>query len=115
MSEEEARKIERETIKQNFTTLWYALRRYRLTTSSFGQIFRRKSNTPPGALVLSLLSVRQISQVIHWGIQQEMKAIEAYKKHQNDTGHSGLTACPVGFISFSHLPLPWSIPRWWSS
>ena len=46
-----------------------------------------------------MLKPRQIiSLAIDWGIQQEPKAIEAYKKHQNDIGHSGLTVCPVGFI-----------------
>ena len=49
--------------------------------------------------MLSLLKLRQIiSPAIDWGIQQEPKAIEAYKKHQNDAGHSGLIVCPVGFI-----------------
>ena len=49
--------------------------------------------------MLSLLKPRQIiSPAIDWGIQQEPKAIEAYKKHQNDAGHSGLIVCPVGFI-----------------
>ena len=67
VSEEEARKIERETREQRFSSLWYSVRRYRLTASSFGEVFRRKSDTAPDAIVLRLLKQRQISSpAIEW-------------------------------------------------
>ena len=99
VSDEEARKIEIETRAQRFSSLWYSVRRYRLTASSFGEVFRRKSDTAPDALVLRLLKQRQISSpAIDWGIEQEPKAIEAYRKYQIDTGHHELIVCPVGFL-----------------
>ena len=81
VSEEAARKIEIETREQRFSSPWYAVRRYRLTASSFGEVFRRKTDTAPDALMLRLLKQRKISSpAIEWGIEQEPKAIEAYSK-----------------------------------
>ena len=75
---EESRKIERETTKC-FSTLWYTVHKYRLTASHFGEVFCRKSDTPPYALVLSLLKPWQLtSPAVDWRIQQEPKAIEEY-------------------------------------
>lgn len=99
VSDEEARKIERDTKEQRFSSLWYSVRRYRLTASSFGEIYRRKRETPPDALVLKLLQQRQISSVaLEWGIQQEPNAVEAYKKYQKNIGHQELSVCAVGFL-----------------
>ena len=105
ISEEEARKIERNTREQRLSSLWYSVRRYRLTASSFGEIFRRRPETIPDALVLKLLQRRQISSpAIEWGVQQEPRAIEAYKTHQHSVGHQELTVCPVGFLVCQEYP-----------
>ena len=98
ISQEEVRKIERNTREQRHSSLWYSVRRYRLTASSFGEIFRRRTDTTPDALVLKLLQRQQISSpAIEWGVQEESHAIEAYKTHQQSNGHPELTVCPAGF------------------
>ena len=33
-----------------------------------------------------------------WGKEHEAKALEAYVKHQQDSGHQGLFACKSGFV-----------------
>ena len=54
--------------KQQFSSLWYDVRKYRLTASNFGEVFNRKPDTPPDALVLRLLQQHQISSpAIEWG------------------------------------------------
>ena len=81
------------------------MRRYRLTASSFGEIFRRRPETIPDALVLKLLQRRQISSpAIEWGVQQEPRAIETYKTHQHSVGHQELTVCPVEFFVCQEYP-----------
>ena len=52
MSEDEIRKVERDTNEQRNSSHWYNARRYRLTPSRFGEVFRRKVDTRPDALVL---------------------------------------------------------------
>ena len=79
--------------------MWYTVRRYRLTASTFGEIFHRKAETSPDALVLRLLQQKQISSpAIEWGVQQEPKAIEAYISYQHSVGHQKLIVSPVGFL-----------------
>lgn len=74
------------------------MRRYRLTASRFGEIFHRKIDTPPDALVMRLLNPSQFtSPATEWGIRHEAKAIQEYIQHQQHNGHDGLTVCSVGF------------------
>lgn len=46
MSDEAIRKVERDTKEQRNLTLWREVRRYRLTASLFGAVFRRQPETP---------------------------------------------------------------------
>ena len=87
----------------NVTPEWFAARRYRITASNFGLIYRRKPDTAPDALVANLLDQRQVtSPAIKWG-EHETKALKTYIQHQHRTGHTELTVCPVGFhVSISH-------------
>lgn len=43
---DKARKIERETREQRLSAAWFAVRRYRLTASRFGDVISRKPTTP---------------------------------------------------------------------
>ena len=104
VSEQRAREIEQATREQRHSPEWYSVRRYRLTASLFGQIYHRKPDTRPDALVLRLIKPRQfMTPAIEWGIKNEALAIEAYTQHQQCNGHNGLTVCKVGFhVSSSH-------------
>ena len=56
VSEHAARAIEQITRDQLLTTYWFNIRRSRITASRFGEVCRRKAETPSDALVLNLLS-----------------------------------------------------------
>ena len=101
---QQAREIESKTRTQRHSPEWFAARRYRITSSIFGLIYNRKPDTPPDALVRTLLEQRQItSAAIKWGIEHESEALKAYEEHQHKAGHTELTVCPVGFhVSTSH-------------
>ena len=104
MSAEKLREIEQNTREQRDSPLWFSVRRYRITASRFGEIFRRRINTPPDRLVLSILEPRSISSVaIDWGVKNESKAIQFYISYQHVQGLDNLTVGPCGFfISESH-------------
>ena len=93
------REIEQNTRGQRNSSLWYSVRRYRITASRFGEIVRRKPDTPPDVLVLSILQPRSFSSAAtEWGIQNEVIAIEAYVSYQHQNGRDGLTVGPCGFL-----------------
>ena len=104
VSEQRAREIERSTINQRCSSLWFEARRYRLTASIFGEIHSRKHETTPDAFVRRILEQPQFtSPATRWGQDHEKIAIEAYQGYQHSNGHAGLTVCPVGFyISSTH-------------
>jgi len=105
MSEEACMAIERDTREQRLSSQWFSVRRYRLTASHFGDIFRRRRETKPDALVLKILHPKQISSAaIDWGVQQESTAIEAYKKQQLHCGNQELTVNSVGFLVNQDYP-----------
>ena len=98
------REVERLTQDQRHSPTWFAVRRYRLTASIFGEIYSRKDDTPPDALVCRILEPKQFSSpATRWGQDQEKNAVAAYKEYHQNSGHAELTVCPVGFyISMSH-------------
>ena len=61
LSEEKLREIEFNTRKQRESNQWYEVRRYRLTSSLFGHVLRRRSDTPPDSLVLRILQPKQFT------------------------------------------------------
>lgn len=61
VTESEARRIEQTTRQQRKSPEWFAARRFRLTSSVFGEIFHRCAETPPDALVVRLIEQRQFT------------------------------------------------------
>ena len=99
MSPEAMRNIELKTKDQHQSLMWHFERRFRITSSSFGDIRRRLESTPPDSLVLRILGIKKFSTVAtQWGKDHEQTALEAYVKHQNSLGHPGLYACKSGFV-----------------
>ena len=104
LSAEKLREIEQTTREQRNSSLWFSVRRYRITASIFGKILHRLSTTSPDSLVLSILEPRSFtSAATTWGIENESKAIEQYISYQHQQRSKELTVGPCGFlISGSH-------------
>lgn len=99
MSDDAISKVERETRDQRLSSLWFSARRYRLTASHFGEVLRRKSETPPDSLVLRILRPKQFSSAAtNWGIENEAIAISKYVEHQSIHGHANLVVSSSGLI-----------------
>ena len=93
MSPHQLREIEQSTREQSQSPLWHSVRRYRITASYFGSIFRRKPTTPPQSLVLQILGAKPFtSAATEW--VKEMKQL-----HLNSTRNLrmilGIMACTI--------------------
>lgn len=96
---EKAREIERNTRDQRSSSLWYYVRRYRLTASIFGQVLSRKSTTAPDSLVLQIIQQKRFSTAaVQHGIDNEQSAVNAYLTKQQGNGHLGVVYAPSGFV-----------------
>ena len=105
LTPEKIREIERETIDQSQSSLWYTARRYRLTASSFGKVFQRLPSTPPDSLVKQLLHPQHFStRATEWGKLHESTALKMYVEHQTGLGHGGLRAVRAGFVVCKEYP-----------
>ena len=60
-SPEQIHEIERNTTMQSQSAQWFAVRKYRITASLFGEVLQRRKETPPDNLVLKILQHRQFS------------------------------------------------------
>ena len=99
------REIEQSTRDQSKSPLWHSVRRYRITASYFGSIFRRKPTTPPESLVLQILGAKPFtSAATEWGKRHESVALEKYKQLQHDSGHHGLYYSLSGFVVSEKYP-----------
>ena len=103
VTEERAREIEQDSREQRNSQLWFNVRRYRLTASHFGDVYRRKPSTPPDSLVLRIINKKSFtSPSTEWGISNEKAAISAYVQFMKSRGHD-IVVCGSGFlISSSH-------------
>ena len=103
VTEEKAREIERDTREQRNSQLWFNVRRYRLTASYFGDVYRRKPSTPPDNLVLRIINRKSFtSAATEWGVANEKAAVNAYVQFMKSRGHD-VVVCSSGFlISQSH-------------
>ena len=105
LSEEKINEVEFNTREQRNSPLWFSARKYRLTASTFGEIFHFQPDTTPDRIVLRLLKGKQFTcPSVQWGIENEPVAIQAYIKHQQTNGHHGLTVDPVGFLISKDYP-----------
>ena len=105
LSDEKIREIELNTREQRESALWFQARRYRITSSLFGQVLRRKEQTPPGSLVLQILQPKQFSTpATQWGVSSESHAREQYIQHQLTCGRDGLIVAPAGFFISKSQP-----------
>ena len=105
LTPEKIREIERETVDQSQSPLWFSARRYRLTASMFGKVLQHLPSTPPDSLVKQLLHPQQFStSATEWGRQQESTALKTYVEHQTSLGHDGLIAVRAGFTICEEYP-----------
>ena len=105
ISEEKCREIERNTRKQNMSSLWFSVRQYRITASLFGSVLTRRTDTPPDNLVLQILQPRSFSTAAtKYGMENEQMAIKEYIDHQNVHGHPELVVSASGFLINTAYP-----------
>ena len=75
VSDEKIREVELNTREQRESSFWFQVRRYRITSSLFGQVLRRKEQTPPDSLVLQILQPKHFStSATQWGVSNESQA-----------------------------------------
>ncbi len=102
VSEGRIREIERSTQDQHRSPAWFNARRYRLTASMFGEVLRRRLDTPPDALVLRIIEPKQfVSPSTEYGKKMESTALEKYKAYKND---QTITVCSAGFVIYKDKP-----------
>ena len=105
------RHVEQSTREQQYSAEWFAIRRYRITASHFGEILHRRRDTPPDRLVLSILMPRKFSSpATTWGIENESRAIQAYIEHIKSCDISELTVGPCGFFICEDHPFLGATP-----
>ena len=96
---DEARQIERETREQRMSSAWFAVRRYCLTASVFGEVMSRRSGTPPDKLVLRILKPTDFtSQAMRYGIDNEEVALTSYIEYQKVSRHPEFLVTKSGFL-----------------
>ncbi len=98
-SEDKVRQIERDTQQQRHSSLWYSVRRYRITASLFGTVLSHRDSTRPDNLVLRIIQPKQFSTPsTQHGVCMEHVAVRKYAEYQHLHGHPNLTVCSSGFI-----------------
>ena len=104
VSRERVQDIERSTREQRHSSLWFSARRYRITSSVFGSVFKRRPDTPPDNLVLSIIQPRNFSSAAtQYGIENEPNAIREFVAYQQSHEHPLLSVSACGFlISYQH-------------
>ena len=102
---EKCREIEQNTREQSQSSLWYSVRRYRITASYFGLTRRWLPTTPPQYLVLQVLGASSFSsQATEWEKKNEPIALQQYVQHQRSKGHDGLYCCSSGLVVSEQYP-----------
>ena len=97
--------IERDTRDQRHSALWYWLRRYRITSSMFGEVLHRKVQTPPDSLVLKIIQQKRFtSAATEWGILNKPVAIQQYINYQRAHGHESLVVTTSGLLVIERHP-----------
>ena len=95
----ELRRIEQDTRDQSRSSLWFSQRKYRITSSFFGEIFKRLPSTPPHHLVLRIIDPKPFNcAATEWGKTHEACALEAYRNHHHKNGNTDLVTSSAGFV-----------------
>ena len=93
-----AREIERNTCEQRLSPLWFSVRRYRLTSSLFGSVLRRRLDTFPDSLILRIIQPKRFfSHATQYGVENEQQALTEYVTYQQTHTHHDLTVSPSDF------------------
>ena len=81
--------IEQNTRHQSEYSLWHQQRKLRVTASNFGRVAKRRSTTPVGNLVKSLLYSKTFStEATRWGSTDEDEAKHRYLEYLRTVGHA---------------------------
>ena len=78
--------IEKSTLQQSENVEWFNERRKRLTSSNFGAVINRRANIFPKTIIKKVLcsnKFNKIPQSCKWGLDNEPRVVEQYKKLQN--------------------------------
>lgn len=80
--DQKMREIEQSTRDQSQSSLWYSVRRYRITASHFGDVYRRLPTTPPQSLVLRILEPKRFfSEATEWGKSMKTLLFKSISKN----------------------------------
>ena len=111
LSAEEITKIEIATRNQASSQVWHQLRAGRLTSSHFGDVFRRKACTKPDNLLKVVMGYQEVPDNVHvaWGTKKEVAARRAYLLHMQPN-HAGISVRTSGLIVSEDLPYLASSP-----
>ena len=99
ISTHESALVEKATRNQRECTEWYRQREGRLTASSFHDVFVRKNQSDPVALVKKLLTRKSLTFVpaIKWGIDSEDIARQDYV-HKMKASHQDFECTQAGLV-----------------
>ena len=105
LSEDDIRKVEQETRKQQESEKWHELRRKRLTASNFGRVRTLSRSTRPDALLKQILYPKSLDNLpaIKWGQENEAGAVAAYIEFQQQNKEN-IVVTKSGFCISSANP-----------
>ena len=84
------------------SSLWFSVRRYRITSSLFGSVLTRRADTPPDSLVLCIIQPKRFcTAATKYDIENEQVVIKEYVTHQNTHGASGFINSAYPFLGAS--------------
>ena len=87
------------------SSLWLSMKRFRITSSLFGDVLSRRYDTPPDSLVLCIIQPKSFSTAaIRYGIENEEPAVKQYIAHQHSHGHPELLTTSSGFFISTNYP-----------
>ncbi len=97
--------IEQNTRGQCDNPTWFNMRKNRLTSSNFGAVCKRKSNTHDKFIKETLLNPKDISNVppVKYGLENEMKAAQIYEKNMTSSRNQ-ITLMQCGTIINPRMP-----------
>lgn len=98
--------IEQSTRDQNKNLLWFSVRSYHITASNFGQVFHRKTHTPPNSLVLQILGKKNnLAQLLRIGALRMNKKLSTNTSSLRNNLEKKLHVLDLGlwFVKITHF------------